>query len=158
MKYYNRIVGTLKSENKDLLKSQSNIDIDGLGDRFLGKSYGGCYAADTFVDHISNHQKGDGTVYIVNTQNESQGGAHWICFIDDKDGLLGYDSYAKKLTKYNKLFKNLNFTESTNDREQRYNNEYTCGLRSLAAGITYKYMSKHNTPENNFGRECFLLI
>lgn len=146
MKYYNNWV-------KKLCKiygngSLNNIQIDNMGREFLKESYGSCEAADTFVNYIKYNQKGNGKCYIVNIQNSDQKGSHWIAFIDDKDELLAYDSYGTNIDKYNKLFKELIFREDTSDREQRYNNEFDCGSRALAACITYK----------NLGKKCFLLI
>jgi len=126
--------------------------VDDIGNKYLGDSYGGCVAADEFVKMVETTDGvvkiGDNKIYVVNTENSNQDGEHWITFIDDEDGLLAYDSYGADIKKYNKLFKKLTFIQDMDDKEQRYNNEYNCGLRALASGYVYK----------KFGRDDFLLI
>lgn len=143
MEYYNNLVE--KMEKKYGKKALTNIQVDDIGKKYLKNKYGACLACDEF---IKMNKKGDGKIYIVNTENSNQDGEHWLCFIDGEEGLLAYDSYGADIKKYNKLFKKIEFIQDRDDREQRYNNEYNCGIRALASGIIY----------NKLGKECFLLI
>lgn len=148
MKYYNRWVDKFESlmgENK----TTNNMQINEVGHKYLGEEYGGCMPADIFVKYIKRNGTGDGKIYIVNTENSREDGEHWICFVDDPETLLGYDSYGENIKEeYDPAFKRIEFVQDVSDREQRFNTEFNCGPRALAAGKTYK----------KFGREGFLLI
>lgn len=142
MDFYNGWVKRLNNEYGT--KALSNYDIDDMGRKYLGESYGGVFPADIFVEK----NKQIGKIYIVNDENADKPGRHWMTFIQDPEGLLCYDSYAGDITKYNKIFKKLKYKEDRSDREQRYNTDHDCGCRAMSAGISYKKL----------GRESFLTI
>lgn len=150
-KYYD---GWVTKIEKDLGHNHTttNEELDDLGKKYLGDSYGGCLPADVFVDKMLDFQDKNGTIYIVNDENRDENGGHWLTFIDDPEGLLAYDSYGQDIIDYNPLFEKISFEQDRKDREQRFldekNPEYNCGPRALSAGIVYK----------NLGKDCFLMI
>lgn len=115
--------------------STTNTELDKVGKYVLGDKYVGTFSS----DEIPKMKHGD--CCIVNLDDSSKGGSHWVGLYKDKNDVIVYDSFGRKSDKILKPVFNGNgkVLDTDYDAEQS-ETEFNCGQRSISALIyCYKY-------------------
>lgn len=107
-------------------------DLHKAGKQILGKDFIGVFAS----DQIPSFERGK--YAILNLDNSSEPGSHWIAVAKHKDNIIVYDSFGRPAKKIiPSLFQQDRTVIDTElDAEQR-KNENNCGARSLTALIMF---------------------
>lgn len=138
-KYVNEIQNQLGSDS-----TTTTTQLNNLGSKLFGSHYLGSFPADIFTKQIRNKMK-HGDIAIVNTDDNSGKGKHWLLAVKDKEDLLMYDSYGQNIKTYNPNFKNLKIVQDQKDAEQKFlPEERNCGQRSLANALVYQKLGRGN--------------
>lgn len=126
-------------ESKLGVDSTTNFELD----KFAKKSGMSKYVGTFSSDQIPEME--DGESCIVNLDDSSKGGSHWVALYKDGDNLIVYDSFgrsSKKILKSVHHSGNGKVKDTDYDVEQK-DEEDNCGQRSLSALIyCYKYGPK----------------
>lgn len=99
------------------------------GIKYFNNRYIGTFSSDE-IPTLNNYE-----CCIINTDDSSQPGSHWIALIrwdnnSEDNNIYFYDSFGRRSYVLSDNF-NKNWTHSNPNREQDYNNE-TCGQFCLA--------------------------
>ena len=116
-------------------KALNTAEIDGYCNRHIGSKYVGCFP----YDHKPKLRKEQ--CCIINTDDSSQGGTHWVACVRSGKDVIMYDSYGR--TKESILPKlGGKYLMTDDDAEQTDNavDGETCGQRCIAF---LKYYYKH---------------
>lgn len=107
----------------------SNFDInDILSKSKIGDKFNGCFMHDIFEpNNIKPYS-------IINIDNSSKMGTHWLGVFQDDKKLYVYDSFARKhiLRTFKKRMMNKSYkVVLCNDQKDQKNSEVDCGLRCM---------------------------
>jgi len=122
----------------DLLGSNStnNEQLLTIGKALFDKRFKGVYSSDT-MPVLKNNE-----MCIVNTDDSSKPGMHWIALYKYKNKTYFYDSYYRKAKSLSKFF-DKKWVNANKDRDQSYSGESNCGQRSMCWLISFdKYKTK----------------
>jgi len=124
-------------------KALNTNDIDDYCRQHIGRKYRGCFAYDMMP------KLGKGECCIINTDDSTQGGTHWVACVRDGKDVIMYDSFGREK---NEILPKLGgkYLMTDDDAEQKNNavDGETCGPRCIAF-LKYYY---------KFGREKALEI
>ena len=73
---------------------------------------------------------------IVNTDDSTQPGTHWLSLIKNEKGIYCYDSFNRNIHNLSNNFKHKKWISANKDRDESYKEE-DCGTRSLAYLISF---------------------
>jgi len=124
----------LKSIEKKHGNMETNTsELTKIGKKMFGGRFRGVYSSDR-IPIMKNKQYA-----IINLDDSTQGGSHWVSLIKEGNKSLVYDSFGRKTYKIlPELVQSGNgiVLETENDAEQHHVEE-NCGQRSLAALKVY---------------------
>lgn len=119
-----------KIEKKHGNKETNNEQLHKIGRKMFGEKFKGVYASDK-IPVMKNNQYA-----IVNLDDSTQVGSHWVSLIKEGNKSLVYDSFGRKtykiLPKLVQSGKGGIILETENDAEQNKIEE-NCGQRCLAS-------------------------
>ena len=120
---YNKVLKTII--NKGLLRNDNAGDqeLTIVGKQFFGDDYIGTFPSDKIP-------KKNGYM-IVNLDNSSQGGSHWIALYQKNGKKYVYDSFGRKTKKILPSLKGGSIFDAEYDPEQGIR-EGNCGARSMS--------------------------
>ena len=122
----------------DLLgsKSTDNEQLLIVGRALFDKKFKGVYSSDQ-IPKLKNNE-----MCIVNTDDSSGSGVHWISLYRYKNKTYFYDSFSRSKNELSKFWKNKTWIEANIGRDQSYDTEI-CGAISMAWLISFdKYKTK----------------
>ena len=73
---------------------------------------------------------------IINVDDSSKGGSHWMSLIKTYKGIYCYDSFNRNIHKLGSNFKYRKWINANKDRDESYY-EADCGQRSLSFLICF---------------------
>jgi hypothetical protein len=123
----------------------TNNEVENLGKQLLGNLFVGVYPADSIPNIKSMTNKS----VIFNLSKHTEPGSHYIAIFFQKNKILYFDSYGKRLkNKYiRKTLKKFNFPIFYHTRSIQDTNCIFCGLFALAY---LKAIQKNKMTPNNF--------
>ena len=111
-----------------------------FGNRFIG-----VYSMDNWTPKI---KKDEIQYYIINTDDSSSPGTHWLGLISNKGDTIVYDSFGRNLIDINSECSSINNIEMTEDDSEQDESQMNCGARCITWLIIYHL----------FGKECAKMI
>ena len=138
----------LKRVEKNVIKHNGTTfmsELNKIGKEVMGIRFKGVYPSDR-IPKLTNLKP----YCILNLDNSSQGGSHWIAVVKTKKDIIVYDSFGRKAKSIiPSLFTSGNGKIINTDLDKEQNiKETNCGQRSLSFLIFYE----------KYGREKSLLI
>lgn len=138
LKYYNEELR--KVENMVGDGSTTNKQINAAGKKLLGRKFFGVFASDNI--NMLSKSLDEGEYAIINTQNSSQPGMHWLALVKKSGNLVMFDSFGRRHAKLSPEFIGLPIIDGESDVTQSFN-ENNCGARALAWLLLYdKYKDR----------------
>ena len=122
-------------------KSTDNIQLNSIGKFLFSDRFKGVYASNEFPIYIKNRE-----MFIINTDDKSKKGSHWITCYKWKDKIYAYDTFNRPIKDLSKFWKNKkNIVDSNANRYESYT-EANCGQSALAYLLSF---DKHHTKVFN---------
>lgn len=132
-KHYNEI---LQKVFKKLGKKALNTtEIDEYCEKHIGPRYRGCFP----YDMLPKLRKGE--CCIINTDDSTQGGTHWVACVRDGKDVIMYDSFGRDKNEIlPKLGGQYLMTEDDSEQTDNAVDGETCGQRCISVlKFYYKY-------------------
>ena len=115
-------------------KTTNGGDLENVCKMFLGNKFNGVYPSD-MIPRLTNHKK----YAILNLDDSTQGGSHWVAIAKMKNNVMLFDSYGRKGAKiipYLGKSGNGTVINVDEDADQKIN-EKNCGARCIAWLLLY---------------------
>ena len=116
-------------------KSTDNIQLSSLGNALFDKKFKGVFTSDQ-IPTLKNSE-----MCIVNTDDSSKSGTHWVALYKYTNKTYFYDSFDREAKSLSKFF-DKKWINANTGRDQSYSSE-TCGQISMCWLISFhKYKMK----------------